>query len=202
MFICGDFFFDIKEMHYRVKIKLSYTACHLCIAFLHFLQHDYFSGKSSFLHILYLPSLVCIPLSILLWILHVVKTLYGWTACRVWGCVAAARPECPYWPLSTTGSTCNRYVSIRDGPWSSGRWWHGLMNQVSFSTMCSVHVFSLTWRRDGTRMHYGKKVRKPVEAVWCSGQSSAQKPWILELCGHYLGMYHLPKDCWRPSTPP
>lgn len=63
---------------------------------------------------------------------------------------------CPSWPLSTAKSAYNGHVSIKTGPRTNGRRWHGLLK-------------ARPRREEG----------KPAEAVWCLGCVLLGKPWVL-----------------------
>lgn len=93
--------------------------------------------------------------------------------CCEWGCVDWSGRPC--WPVSTTKSACNGHMSIRTGPQSDGGRWSGLM--ISFISWLDVCA-SLTWGRDGSWMHYGKKVSWQWQCD-ALGNVLLGTPWVL-----------------------
>lgn len=107
----------------------------------------------------------------------------GIDAYYLWGHIVAGSLEWPCWPLFTTKSAYNYHMSIRTGPGINERRWPGLMNHFFFNIMCcQVPLCSLP----GEEIAPGEESKRE-EAVWCSGQYSARKPWILAyICGYYF----------------
>ncbi len=75
------------------------------------------------------------------------------------------------------------------------------MNHVSFTSCRWLGVHELfTWGRDGTRMHYGKKVswQRHCDAL---GSVLLGNLGSWHSCEYYFDTYHLPKHRHRTSTP-
>ena len=111
--------------------------------------------------------------------------------CCLWECIATDKSGCPCWPLYTAESANNGHVSIRTGPWSNGRTWPGLMKHVYFYitwiacvSMCVAYLKNT--RHQDSLCENGKL----VEAVWCFGQCSAGKPWVLS--SMWMLLWHVP----------
>ena len=96
--------------------------------------------------------------------------------CCIWSCIAADHLGCTFWPLSTTESTNNGNVSIRTGPWSNGRW-PGLMNHVFFYITWMARCVCVAYL--GNTSHQDALWEEGKLAVWCFGQCSAGKHWVL-----------------------
>lgn len=78
-----------------------------------------------------------------------------WEITVDWGCIAAARSGCPCdrTPLLKAPTMGASHVSIRTGPWGTGRRWPTLMNHVFFyifwlaRCMCVTYLGN-TWHQD------------------------------------------------------
>lgn len=73
--------------------------------------------------------------------------------------------------------------------------------ELCFLLHCVVnHVgASLVSGKDGTRMHYGNKISR--QRQWDSlGNVLLRNTGSWHSCGSYTDVYHIPKQCWRPST--
>ncbi|KAF7641348.1 hypothetical protein LDENG_00283840, partial [Lucifuga dentata] len=80
-------------------------------------------------------------------------------ACCVWGCAAADQSERHADPSTTQSAYSEDHVKIRTGPWSNGRRWPGLMNQVFFDIMWTAGCVCVVYlEKRCTKMHYEKKV--------------------------------------------
>lgn len=94
-------------------------------------------------------------------------------------------------------------MGIRTGPLSNGRMWPGPINHVFFLLLTHVDgrmrvaYLGNRWHQDAVW-----KVCKLAKAVWCFGQYSVGKPWVLTFVWMLLDTHHLPKHCYWPSTPP
>ena len=114
------------------------------------------------------------------------------TMCIAVCCVLgrSGQSGCPCWCPATTDRANNRQVSIRTGPHSSGRRWPGLMNHVFFyitrmaGCMCIAYLGN-TWHQDALW-----EEGKPAEMVWCFGQCSARKHWMLP--SMWMLLWHVP----------
>ena len=105
--------------------------------------------------------------------------------CCLLGCIAAGQPRWPYWPLATTESGNNGYVSIRTWPQSNGRKWPGLMNHISFYIMWMAGCVCVTYL--GNMWH--------EDALWEEGNQQRQGE---ALCSVLMG--NLPTWSCRPCV--
>lgn len=89
----------------------------------------------------------------------------------IWGCIAAdpVQSGCPCWPLSTTKSSYNGYMSITTEPQSNGRRWPGLM------TCSAGKAFSHAINMDSDTYPLLKHFCRPVSA----GQSKNGSELVL-----------------------
>lgn len=78
--------------------------------------------------------------------------------------------------MSLAKRAYNGHISIRTGPWSSGRRLPGQLNHMGVDGQ--VACVSFTWGRDGTRMQYEKKTSQQRQYD-VFGQCPVGKPWDL-----------------------
>ena len=107
--------------------------------------------------------------------------------CCIWGCIGADQSGCPCWPLTTTekANSWHRASELHHGVMEEG----GLA-YITFSfTSCGwLAYLGSTWHHDALW-----EEGQLAEAVWCFGQCSAGKPWVLP--STWMLLWHLPEHC-------
>ena len=113
--------------------------------------------------------------------------------CCVWGCIATDQSGCQCWPL--TSVPCEEEPTM--GTWASELdhrameegglvWWMTFsFTSCGWPGVCASLTFGNTWHHDALW-----EEGKLVEAVWCFGQCSAEKPWVLP--SMLMLLWHVP----------
>ena len=110
--------------------------------------------------------------------------------CCIWRYIATEQSGCPCWPLFSAKSANNVHMRIGTRPQSDGKRWPGLMNHVFFDIMWIVWCVFVTYLGNTWHQNALWEEGKPVEAVWCFGQCSAEKPWVLPSI--WMLLWHVP----------